>query len=369
MKITRIVAGAVVTVMALGVSGVAHASYYPADRPTYTCTTPTNCTGADHVTFDSFTNNSVVGDERPFLAGSLNGANVQDRLKVKDGDVVTVRAYIHNNADASLMGGEDKTVAKNVKFSIIVPTASQTDTNLIGFISASNATPATINDTMSVYGDNAFTLEYVKGSAQWTHAADGVHQTTVQLGDSITSTGVSLGDINGCFAYSGYLTLQVKVHMPTTPPPVTPAYKCDLLHVLADNDTRKVTVDQFKTTATGGATFKNAVIDWGDKTNTNPLTTLVGQSHQYTADGTYKIVATANFNVGNEVKTDACSQTVTFSTTQPPVTPPVTPPTTPPAAQQLPNTGAGDVIGIFAGVVAAGTIGYRLFLSRKLVRR
>jgi len=43
-----------------------------------------------------------------------------------------------------------------------------------------------------------------------------------------------------------------------------------------------------------------------------------------------------------------------------------TPPTVPPV---LPNTGAGDTIGIFIGTVVAGTIGARLFLSRKLARR
>jgi len=365
MKITRILASAAVTVLALASTGTAFANFYPQDRPTYTCTTPTNCTGANHVTFDSFTNNPVVGDERPFLAGSLNGANVQDRMKVKDGDVVTVRAYIHNNADASLMGGEANTVAKNVNFRLIVPTVSQSDTNIIGFITASNANPAMVNDTMSVYADSNFTLEYVKGSAQWTHAADGVHQSTVTLSDDIVGTGASLGDISGCFAYSGWVTVQVKVHMPSSQ---TPAYSCDLLHVVSDNATRKVTVDQFKTTATGGATFQNAVIDWGDKAQTSSLTALVGQNHQYAADGTYKIVATANFSVGGATKSAACTQSVSFtSAPTPPVTPPVTPPSAP--VQQLPNTGAGDVIGIFAGVVAAGTIGYRLFLSRKLARR
>ncbi|HSX05403.1 MAG TPA: PKD domain-containing protein [Candidatus Saccharimonadales bacterium] len=51
-------------------------------------------------------------------------------------------------------------------------------------------------------------------------------------------------------------------------------------------------------------------------------------------------------------KTDACdTATVT-----------VTPP-------ELPNTGAGNVIGLFAGVVVAGAIGHRFFLGRKLGRQ
>jgi len=231
-KISRIVASAAVaTAIAAVPATTAIAGYFPADRQTYTCVTPDNCPGADHVVFDSFTNNPVVGDERPFLAGSLNSQNVQDRIKVQDGDKIVVRAYIHNDADATKMGNnEANTVAKNVNFKLLVPTASEKDMNLVGFISADNANPKSINDTMSLYGDNAFTVQYLEGSAQFTHKPDGVHQVTTQLSDNvITSSGASLGDINGCFAYSGYVTLTVVVHMPTTPPvtppPATPPTK------------------------------------------------------------------------------------------------------------------------------------------------
>ncbi|MGC1177322.1 MAG: hypothetical protein WA843_04590 [Candidatus Saccharimonadales bacterium] len=55
----------------------------------------------------------------------------------------------------------------------------------------------------------------------------------------------------------------------------------------------------------------------------------------------------------------------------PPVTPPATPvtPATPAAPTQLVNTGPGAVVGIFAAVTAAGAVGYRLFLSRRLARK
>ena len=56
----------------------------------------------------------------------------------------------------------------------------------------------------------------------------------------------------------------------------------------------------------------------------------------------------------------------------PPVTPPSTPPSTPatPAAPTtLVNTGPGDVAAAFAVVTAAGAMGYRLYLSRRLARQ
>jgi len=61
----------------------------------------------------------------------------------------------------------------------------------------------------------------------------------------------------------------------------------------------------------------------------------------------------------------ACAKQVSFTTPTscvPGQSSECTPPT-------LPNTGAGNVIGIFAGVVAASTIGYRVLLGRKLARR
>lgn len=145
----------------------------------------------------------------------------------------------------------------------------------------------------------------------------------------------------------------------------TPTYTCDAFHV-TPGDNRTVKVDTFKTSQTNGATFNNVVISWGD--NTTPLTTntAVGQTHQYSKDGTYTLNAVAHFTVNNKDVTASgvnCTQTVTFTT--PGTTPPPT--TTPP--NQLVNTGPGQVVGLFAAVTIAGAFAHRLFLSRRLARQ
>lgn len=232
MKAKSLAIGVTAFALVAAVPVTTFAGFYPANRQTYTCEAPkpdgsVPCPGADHVVFNSFTNNPVVGDERPFFSGSLNGAAVQDRIKVKDGDVITLRAYVHNNADPNKTGVAGS-IARNVNMKVLIPTASQKDQNLVSFLSADNANPGTINDTMSLYGDKEFTLQYVTGSAKFTHKMDGVNETTDKINDSIVANGASLGDILGCFQYSGYVLLQVKVNMPTTPtppepkPPVTP---------------------------------------------------------------------------------------------------------------------------------------------------
>jgi uncharacterized repeat protein (TIGR01451 family) len=136
-----------------------------------------------------------------------------------------------------------------------------------------------------------------------------------------------------------------------------PTYSCDLLK-LTKGDNRTVTVEDFKKSTANGATFKDVVIVWGDNTDNLTTNNPVGQKHQYAKDGEYTIRATARFNVDGQVKeatSDACVVKVNYSTT----------PTTPTTPTVLPNTGAGDVLGIFAAVTVAGALAHRLVLARR----
>ena len=78
-------------------------------------------------------------------------------------------------------------------------------------------------------------------------------------------------------------------------------------------------------------------------------------SHTYTNYGTYNIRATLDTSTG-KVTSDLCAAKVTLSNK--PVTP-VTP---------LPNTGPGDVIGIFAIVTVMGAIAHRIFTKRAIAK-
>ena len=134
-------------------------------------------------------------------------------------------------------------------------------------------------------------------------------------------------------------------------------------------DNRLVTISQFSFAA-HGATFKNAVINWGDNTATMPLTdnnSVIGQKHTFAADQNFTVSVAITFTQNDHeiVATGAnCEKPVSFMTT-PPVTP--TPPATPAAAATvLPNTGAGSVVGLFGATSAIGAIGYRWFLGRRL---
>lgn len=110
-------------------------------------------------------------------------------------------------------------------------------------------------------------------------------------------------------------------------------------------------------------TLKTVTFNWGD--NTTPLTTdKTTATYTYPQDGNYNVTASLVVNVNGKdqtVTSAACAKPVSFTT-------PTTPTSGKGAPEALPNTGAGDVIVTFLGATLVGIIGYRLFVSRRLVR-
>lgn len=185
------------------------------DRPTYTMANP-----ADHVTFDSITDNSEVGDERNFLtikdASNTSAGGWQDSTTAQAGHEYLVRVYVHNDAAANL-----NLKATNVRTKVNVPTTTGKSVELGGFITADNAAPKEIWDSATLTSNSDFNVAYVAGSARLYNNAFG--QTGAQLSDNIvTDTGAQLGYdkldgiIPGCMQYAGYVTFKVKVQGPQT---------------------------------------------------------------------------------------------------------------------------------------------------------
>jgi uncharacterized repeat protein (TIGR01451 family) len=204
------VAGAII-----GVS-VAARAWWP-ERPTYTIAHP-----APHVTFNSITDNPNFGDERTFF-DAKNAANTQSggfagRVKVEDGETLLLRTYVHNNAADNLNDAAHgyRGVARDTKVKIYLPTATADALRANSYVSASNATPREVADSVDFYGDLPFSLEYVRGSAITYNNA---HTQGIALNDSIVTTGAPLGyqnmdgTIPGCFQYANIVTIKVKVKM------------------------------------------------------------------------------------------------------------------------------------------------------------
>jgi PKD domain len=301
---------AIVPFMVLG----ANAGWGPV-RSTFTWDHP-----ATHVTFDSITDNPQVGDERPFLSGKVSNASgdVVDNIHVTNNDEVTLRVYYHNNAASNL-----NLVATNTRVKFYLPTAAATSTFATSVISADNASPKTVNDTVDFNGDKPFTLEYVKGSAQlWNNKFQGK-----VLSDDVTTTNGALigydkidGQVPGCAEFSGYVTIKVKVHMQTPPPPVV-SFACTGLDVAEVNRTRfdftahaevqNASVTSYSFTAMDS---KGIVVD--SKTVT---TSALSAPYTFTNEtpGTYTISAVVNTDHGSTKAAD-CVKSVSVKTTPPP---------------------------------------------------
>lgn len=186
------------------------------DRPTYTMDSP-----ADHVTFNSITNNSNYGDERDFVTVKDPATgNFTNNLTVEPGKEYEVRMLAHNDAAANL-----NLKALNTQIKAVVSQATGKTSAITGYLSADNAQPQKIYDDVFFNSDKDFNLAYVAGSARAYNNGYAAGGQGKAFSDSlVTSAGAKLGYaaegdgvIPGCFQYINYVYFKVKPQFaPTT---------------------------------------------------------------------------------------------------------------------------------------------------------
>lgn len=181
-------------------------------------TTFTEANPASYVTFNSITDNSVVGDERQFVnardASITQDGSWSKDVTVQPGKEYTVRVYVHNNAAEHL-----NLKAINTRVSASVPTTTGTNVAISGFVSADNAQPQKVWADVNFKSGNSeqFNLAYVPGSARVYNNGYAKGGSGQPLPDSIvTSAGAQLGyesangEVPGCFKYVNYVYFKVK---------------------------------------------------------------------------------------------------------------------------------------------------------------
>ena len=206
--------GAAVAIVAAAVVVPAALFAWGPDRPTFTIESP-----ADHVTFNSITNNPNIGDERNFVGIREAGSNSlwQDNMQVQKNKEYTVRMYVHNNAASNL-----NLVAKDVTARFTLPTNTAKSIQVDGSITSSNAAPNMVYDHATFSGAEDFNLAYVAGSLKYENNSFGANGTA--LPETIFDQRGALlgydkldGKIPGCFQYAGYVTFKVKPQFATPP--------------------------------------------------------------------------------------------------------------------------------------------------------
>ncbi len=372
-------------------------------RDTYTIAVP-----ADHITFNSITDNPNYGDERNFVTAKTvenrDSAQWVDELNVENGKEYYIRMYVHNNAAANL-----NLVAKNVTAKFNIPDFNANRVQVDGYLSATNAAPTQVWDQVVFTSDKTFNMQYVAGSATYTN---NVHTDGVSLSDSVASTGALLGyetlngDIPGCFQYSGLVIFKVKatVVAPTIEKTVRVSGVADKTFKESVSVKPGTLVDyQIHYKNTSGAEAKDVVIkdtlpagvtyvdgtsyllnSGGSKKiadgvtaggaiigsyNNNgdayiKFTAKVADNESLAKCGVNTLVNTAKVTTDLGSGSDTADVIVTKECTD---TPPVTPPVTPP---ELPHTGpAADILSIVGLGTLVTTLGYYVASRRSIIGR
>lgn len=280
-------------------------------RTTYTMATP-----ADHIVFNSITdNNKEIGDERYFLSATANTGDTStyhwsDNTIVENGKEYLVRMYVHNNAASNL-----KLTAENVRATVVLPTTTASSIEVSGKISASNANPTTVWDTTTFKSKNgeSFNLAYVEGTAKYYNTKDGkLRYFTLDKNNLFTSTGALLGydqmdgKILGCSEYSGYVTFRVKAQFAET---VKIEVNKEVKILGTDTWSEQVTAKSGETVRyrihvknTGNTTLKNVILRDilpTGLTYVNGSTTLVNTAHKDGVALSDKLTTDSGINLGD----------------------------------------------------------------------
>jgi hypothetical protein len=266
-------------------------------------------------------------------------------INVSACDEVQYRVWLHNTEFGNL---------SNVTAMVNLPSASSTtNTSTMTATTDLGGTSGT-NGSATVNVGSAQTVSYENGSSVLFNQSGNVIKS---LPDTITGSGVNIGTLNG--STTEYITFKAKVSCPVVTPPVV-SFACTELDVTNIDRTHfdftaKASVSN-ATVTSYGFTAKDANGNTVDTTTvtTNALSALY--HFNQTNAGTYTVSAVVNTDHGS-TSASACSKQVTVAAV------PTTPAT--PAATVLPNTGAGDVLGIFGGASAAGTAAHAIVTRRR----
>lgn len=155
--------------------------------------------------------NKLEGDREFTVGRTANQAAYSDPVSATTADRVTIAVYYHNNVTG--------TTATNVTVQSVLPIASATTHVIHTALRADNATP--ITDTvvggqivgspdLTINLDHAANVSYVPGSTKWfPDLQQNPDQAGIPMPDGITTSGLNIGSIDGCWSHAGYVLYDV----------------------------------------------------------------------------------------------------------------------------------------------------------------
>ena len=188
------------------------------ERDTFTMKVP-----ADHVTFNSITDNPTLGDERNFVRVAEVGAKgtFTDEVKIVPGKEYEVYIGYHNNAASNLNTSANggKGIALDVRISSQFPStvSASKKGKVSSIIYSSNATPKEVWDEAYFTTDSKedVVLRYVENSATIYNGGK-INGTKIAGENLFSENGVYIGfnslsgKLPGCAEYSGHIIYHVR---------------------------------------------------------------------------------------------------------------------------------------------------------------
>lgn len=251
--------------------------------------------------------------------------------------------------------------------------------NTFSFTAAATQTGnVTITRFVYDFGDGSPTQTETSGDTPVTHTYTSSGTFTAKVTVFAKINGGAEQQLPVVVMCTKQITIAVQQPKPPTPPSATASCK-DLVATPVDDSGSKLSFTFVATAGPhDGLTLSGGDFDFGDQTSTNNIPAnsdgmTVSTDHTYASSGTFTARAVLRFVSDNDpnnlVTAPECTVVVS------PVAPAATPPTPPPVVQQaaapapqppLPNTGAGNVIGIFFTVTAVSTFLFRQLLLRRI---
>ena len=202
--------------LALSVLIPAASSYaWGPDRPTYTMKKP-----AKSATFNSITDNNVIGDERDFVrVAEVGGKTWVNEQKIVPGKTYQVYIFFHNNAATetnTTNGGKGIATKTSIRSSFPTKVNSSSKGKVSATISSPTASPESVWDEAYFTTDSKTDIElkFVNASAKFYN--QGKLNGSVLGTQLFSSEGVYIGYnkfngiIPGCSEYSGHIIYQVR---------------------------------------------------------------------------------------------------------------------------------------------------------------
>jgi len=221
VTVAALAAVAITALVPFATSSAANGTNWGPSRKLYTMKNP-----ADEPTFNSITDNNIVGNETNFVrVGEVgSGKAMSDSVKVTPGKEYQVWIFFHNNAKSSL-NESGKGVATGVRVTTGLTSwtlNSSKSTKVSGVISSTNANPLEVWDEAIFTTDSQkdVTLKYVAGSAKIYNQGklNGTELPTALFGKDGVYIGYNKlsGIIPGCEEYSGHIIYNLRAEQPNS---------------------------------------------------------------------------------------------------------------------------------------------------------